>query len=118
MGKVLKKKSSVSKKDIGNLIKEYRERKGITIRKASKLISVSIEDIEAIEGGFALGKLISMQTGKPTKLFYTFAGLYALDTVEILTLKTHLCDLYHFAPPPKNGPDGEFFIDEMDCVNK
>lgn len=104
-------KAKFSKGQIGNLIRQYRERKGITTRKASKLISVEQSEIEAIEGGYALGKLISMQTGKPTKLFYTLAGLYALDTVEILTLKTYLCDIYHLAPPPKNGPDGEFFAD-------
>ena len=106
-----KETQKITKTELGNLIKEYRERKGITIRKACKLINVEPNDMEAIEGGFALGKLISKQTGKPTTLFYTLAGLYALDTVEIMTLKTYLCDLFHFAPPPKNGPNGEFFID-------
>ena len=111
---------NITKAELGNLIKEYRERKGITIRKACKLINVETSDMEAIEGGFALGKLISKQTGKPTTLFYTLAGLYALDTMEIFSLKSYLCAMFHFAPPSKNGPGGkdEFSTNELDCVNK
>lgn len=110
---------SFTKTQLGNLIKQYRERKGITTRKASKLINVPQEDIEAIEGGFALGKLISKQTGRPTTLFYTLAGLYALDTMEIFALKAHLCNMFHLEPPKKAHAEVlEGFSTEDKCINE
>ena len=102
-----------TKEYIGILIKGYRERKDISHRKVSKLINISEEDMREFEKGLGLGKLISMQTGKPTRLFYTIAGLFALDTAEILVLKTALCEVFHLAPPPPNGPRGEsLFTDD------
>ena len=110
---------SFTKTQLGNLIKQYRERKGITTRKASKLINVPQEDIDAIEGGFALGKLISKQTGKPTTLFYTLAGLYALDTMEIFALKTHLCNMFHLEAPKKTHEEVQNkFLTEDKCINE
>ena len=83
----------MTRETLSSIIKLNMERRELTYRMIEKLIGIPKDVMMDIEnGGDSIKKLWT--DGGPSPMFYTLVGVLALDTVDIMKLKTILKGMY------------------------